>query len=173
MLRSILVSSLVLVSLASWAEGGTDTKNEPAWTGLFIQLPNYDLRYQTPVVEKKDKPRVYRQKASYTWLGGRFETVEITLARDPGFREKYSPEALRKEEKPPTELKLNKKRVWRWAFPEVPGQLDRVRRRLVVVLDADKVILLEQKGSGLTLEDVAKRLDFAKIEKGLARPPRR
>jgi hypothetical protein len=76
---------------------------------------------------------------------------------------------LKKEKNPPKELQVNNKKAWQREFPVTSDF--RVGRRLVVVLDADKAIIIEQKGNGLILQDVAKSFDFAKVEKALANPP--
>jgi hypothetical protein len=155
------------------AEGPSGEKNQPGWPDVFISLGMYGVAYEKPVVGKGDKPESYRQKAIYSWTGGRFEILEVTLARDPAFKDRYSPEALKKEKDPPKELQINKKKAWLWIFPREAGELEQVARRLVVLLDADKAIIIEQKGAGANLEDVARRFDFPKVERALAKPPTR
>ena len=126
-------------------------------------------RIKAPVVLLGETPQTYYQKATYDWMGGRFEQLEITLARDPTFKDKYSAEVLTKEKNPPKELRINDKKAWQWEFPR--ASRTEVARRLVVVLDVDKAIIVEQKGDGANLQDVAKRFDFAKVQKALANPP--
>jgi hypothetical protein len=167
-LCGLVAGSILLLAGAS--------ADEPAagagWPDVFITLDNFGVRYEKPVVGKGEPPDVYRQTARHHWLGGRFEIIEITLARDPAFKERYSAETLRKEKNPPKELEINKKKAWLWELKTEPGKLGQVARRLVVVLDTDKAITIEQKGGGLQLEDVAKKFDFAKVEQALAKPPK-
>ena len=96
---------------------------------------------------------------------------QVTLARDPAFKHSSRQKVLRKQENPPRELEINKKRAWHWKFAREVRKLDEVSQRLVVILDTDKAIIIEQLGYGLSLEEVAKRFDFAKIDKALANPP--
>jgi hypothetical protein len=168
---SALLAVVGLVLSAGASAGRPQEKNGPAWPGVFIKLGGYVATYQRPVVGKGEKPKAYQQKAIYHWTGGRFEVLEITLARDPAFKRKYAAAALRKEKAPPKELEINKKKAWLWELPREQGKLDRIARRLVVVLDGDKALIIEQKGSGAKLEDVARKFDFARIEKALAKPP--
>jgi hypothetical protein len=180
MLRYVIALGFVLPLLASAglllppgaiADEPAQEKNRPAWPDVFILLPMYQETYQKPVVAKGENPMTYRQKAIYDWIGGRFEILEITLARDPAFKSRYSEEALKKEKNPPKALEVNKKKAWRWEFPSQSRDIDKIVRRLVVLLDIDKAIIIEQKGYGADLETVAKKFDFAKVEKALANPP--
>jgi hypothetical protein len=149
------------------------SRYQPGWPEVFTGLDGYVVTYQKPVVGKGEKPDTFQQTAIYLWSGGRDEVLEITLARDPAFRLKYSAEALKNEKSPPKELEVNKRKAWQWDFPREVGKADQVVRRLVVLLDVDKAIMFEQKGSGPTLEHVAKKFDFAKVDKALANPPKR
>jgi len=182
MRRFFIHSLLVALGLAGvhflWLGGvapraAAQEKNQPAWPDSFIQLDGYAATYDPPVVAKGAKPAAYRQKAIYTWTGGRYEVVEITLARDPAFKKRYAPAALKKEKRPPKRLQINKKDAWQFDFPRQQGKVDQVVLRLVVLLAADKAIILEQKGFGANLQEVAKKFDFAKVEKALARPPKK
>jgi len=147
--------------------------DRPGWSDVFVNLGMYSVTYEKPVVGKGEKPDTYSQKAIYSWTGGRYEVLEITLARDPAFKDKYSAEALKKEKNPPKELEVNKKKAWQWEFTGDEGKFNRLARRLVVMLDADKAIIIDQKGFGLDLkDDVAKKFDFAKVEKALSSPPK-
>lgn len=148
-------------------------KSQPGWPGVFIDLPNYLATYAKPVVGKGEPPETYQQTVTYMWLGNRYDEVDVTLARDPAFKDRYAAETLMREKDPPRPREVNKKRAWQWDLPRQAGRLDQVVRRLVVLLDADKAIILEQRGDGLDLEGVAKKFDFAAVEKALANPPRR
>ena len=135
---------------------------------LWPALAGYS-RIKAPVASQGNKPNTYYQKGTYDWSGGRFEQIEITLARDPAFEDKYSAKALLKEKNPPKELQVNEKKAWLWEFPGVAR--NEVARRLVVILDSDKAIIIEQRGSGAKLDEVAKKFDFAKVQKALATEP--
>src|SRR5262245_44733948 len=118
---------------------------KPAWAGVFPDLGvMYSATYDKPVVAKGDKPKEYRQKATYTWTGGRIAEITVTLARDPAFKQTYSEKALKKEKSPPKSVKINKKAAWQWEFPVAADKPDQVARRLVVLLADDKAIIIEQ-----------------------------
>ena len=89
--------------------------------------------------------------------------------RDPAFKEKYATAILRKEKNPPKELEINKKKAWHWIAREAPPR--HVTNVLIVLLDMDKAIIIEQFGTGANVEEVAKRFDFARIEKAWRHPP--
>ena len=173
LLSLLAIAFLVLAKLGSGEEPGQEN-NQPAWPGVFIQLGvMYQETYEKPVVGKGEKPETYRQKAIYMWTGGRFEILEITLARDPAFKERYAADVLKKEKNAPREREVNKKKAWLWEYPREEGKIDQLARRLVVLHDQDKAIILDQKGDGADLEVVAKKFDFVKVEKALANPPKR
>jgi hypothetical protein len=173
----MLVTALLLAGIGAvlprntFAQGLAGQGGKPAWDGVFVNLGMYAVTYEKPLVGKGEKPQAYQQKAVYNWTGGRFEIIHVTLARDPAFKEKYSAEAVKKDKNPPKELEINKKKAWEWKFDLKEGKFDKVARRLVVLLDVDKAIIIEQIGAGLRLEDVAMKFDFSKVEKALANPP--
>jgi hypothetical protein len=138
------------------------------WPELFPKLGNYGLKVEAPKAGAGEKPKVYSQSGRYDWLGGRYEVVTITVARDPAFKEKYSAEAMAKEKKEKNEI--NKRATYLWTFSR-EKDIQKVTNRLVVVLAEDKVITIEQVGSGLNVAEVAKKLDFDKITKALDEPP--
>lgn len=138
------------------------------WEPLFPELQNFDRKVGVPSIDKGDKPAKYGQSVVYEWMGGRFEVLTITLARDPKFKDQYSAEAMKKEKA--EKLEVNKKTAYLWDRMKA-DDLDKVNRRLVVVLADDKVLEITQRGSGLELADVAKQLDFEKAAKALDAPP--
>ncbi len=147
------------------------TADPKGWDALFPTLGNFDRKVSAPKVEKGDKPTVYSQSTTYEWLGGRFEILTIMIARDPKFKVQYSAEAMKKEKPAPESLEVNKKRAYLWDRMKA-DDLDKVNRKLVVVLADDKVLIIEQRGAGLELPDVAKKLDFDKVIKALESPPK-
>src|SRR5262249_55001276 len=71
---------------------GTEPAKTPAlagWLGIFPEFTMYQRSFTTPIVTPEKKPTAYRQTAKYEWSGGRFEVFEVTVARDPAFKEKY------------------------------------------------------------------------------------
>lgn len=156
-----MLASVVLLctSLAADNPGG--------WDALFPSLDNYSLKVEAPKVEKGEKPTAYSQSANYDWMGGRFEAFTITLARDPKFKDKYAADAMKKEKV--EALEVNKKPAYLWDLK--PAKFNDASRRLVVVLADDKVLIVEQRGHGLDVADVAKKLDFDKVLKALENPP--
>jgi len=167
----LLVGISVVMPPNTVGQGLAGQGGKPAWADVFVSLGMYSVTYEKPMVGKGEKPQAYQQKAAYSWTGGRFEIIHVTLARDPAFKDKYSTEALKKGKNPPKELEINKKKAWEWKFDLEDGKFEKVARRLVVLLDADKAIIIEQIGAGLRLEDVAKKFDFSKVEKALSNPP--
>jgi hypothetical protein len=168
---SLTVSGLAVP--AAWsADEPVPGKAQPGWPDVFVSRKGYIAAYEKPVVGKGEKPQTYRQKATYLWSGGRADRLEVTLARDPAFKDTYSAEALKKEPNPPRELENNKKKAWLWEFQRDRFQRDQIAGRLVVLLDADKAIIFEQKDSIQNLEAAAREFDFARIEKVLADPPK-
>jgi hypothetical protein len=146
------------------------TADTPAeWLDLFPHLENFTRKFEPVVVAKGDKPEVYSQAARYDWNGGRFEIITFTIARDPAFKEKYAADTV-KGKPMPEALELNKKLAYLSSSDGAKGR-DLVNKRLVVVLADDKILILEQRGAGLDLAEVAKKLDFDKVAKALASPP--
>jgi len=141
------------------------------WPDLFPELGNFSRTVAAPVVAKGDKPEAYSQKTTYEWLGGRFEILKITVARDPKFKDMYSANAVKLMKLQPTQLEVNKKRALLWEKLAEPDDLKNVSKRLVVVLADDKMLMVEQVGFGLELDEVAKKLDFEKVVKALESPP--
>ena len=145
--------------------------NPGGWPELFPTLGNFDRKVAAPVVAKGDKPETYSQATTYEWLGGRFEILTITIARDPAFKEKYAAEAVKKMKPAPEAVEVNKKRAYLWDKLAGENDLKNVNKRLVVVLADDKILTVEQVGFGLELDEVAKKLDFEKVVKALESAP--
>lgn len=147
------------------------TADDPGgWPELFPALPNFDRKVAAPVVAKGDKPETYSQATTYEWMGGRFEVLTITLALDPAFKTQYADDAVKKLKPAPEAVEVNKKRAY-LSDRMKADELDKVNRTLVVVLADDKILKIEQRGGGLDLADVAKKLDFEKVVKALESAP--
>lgn len=148
---------------------------DPKATDYVALFPDLGGMYTRLVLKsevgKAEKPDTYKQTATYSWNGGRYETLTVTIARDPAFKDKYSAEAMKKEKTPPTEVELGKKKAYLWELAK-DGGIDQVSHRLVVVLAADKVLLIEQIGSGAQLDKFAAKFDLEKVEKALDAPPK-
>jgi hypothetical protein len=133
------------------------------WLGVFPELQGYQRTFTAPVVEKKDA--AYRQTAKYEWTGGAVRLVEVTLARDPAFKERYAEEALKKDPGAPEQVKVGERIGWLWKVAK-EGDKDPwpLQARLVVPLGGDPW------GEGLAA--LARRFDLKKIEKALDAAPR-
>lgn len=142
-------------------EGGAE-KREPlaGWYGVFPELTNYQRKFQPPVINLKNRS-IYSQTASYEWLGGRLETLQVTLARDPAFQTQYAPETIRKQEEAATAVQVRGKDGWLLN-----------RNHLVVMLAEDKALIVRREGDGPDLTEVVQRFHLAAIEKALANAPR-
>jgi hypothetical protein len=142
-----------------------------SWDEFFPALENFGRMPATPKIEKNakdEKPVAWSQTVDYEWLGGRYEHHTITLARDAKFKEQYSAEAMKKAKY--EKLEVNKKTAYLWNR-EQPDKLEDVNKRLVVILADDKVLIIEQKGFGLDLANIAKKFDFDKVIAAMDTPP--
>lgn len=162
----------IMLALASL---GADDK-PGGWPDLFPELGNFSRKVYTPTLTKDanppkdDKPKLYSQEARYEWLGGRFEVLTVKIWRDSSHKETYAADAVKKLKPAAMELTINKKRAYLWNLMQA-DKLDKVNAWLVVVLDDDKVLVIQQYGAGLELAEVAKKLDFDKIIQALENPP--
>ncbi len=126
----------------------------------------YTTKVQKAEVGKGEKPESYSQSCTYTATDPNLpaETLTVTLARDPAFKEKYAADALKREKTPPKELKVAKHQAYLW-------DLGDNKKRLVVVLADDKVVVAEQTGTGQDLPKWAAKWKLTGIEKLLDTPP--
>jgi hypothetical protein len=152
-------------------------KPEPlaGWASVFPELAGYCRSFLAPIVSAEKPPFAYRQTARYEWLGGAAKHLEVTLARDPAFKQKYATETLRKDAMRPKEIKVGTRTGWLWNLAkEGESKPDQVVWRLVVLLAADKVLLFEGRGPGPWEEalGLGQRFDLARTEAALAQPPR-
>jgi hypothetical protein len=152
-------------------------KPEPraGWFGVFPELAGYGRSFLAPVVAAEKQPVAYRQTARYEWLGGALKHLQVTLARDPAFKQKYAAETLRKDALAPKEVKVGTRTGWLWSLEKEAGSKpDQLAWRLVVPLAADKAVVFEGRGAGPWEEvtGLAQRFDLARAEAALAQPPR-
>lgn len=173
----VFVASMGLVMNDIPEGNAADAKAAPlaGWLGVFPEMTNYGRTFTAPVVtaDKDKKPVIYRQSVKYDWLGGDLRQFEVTLARDPAFKEKYAADTLRKEAKPPTEVKVGKKAGWLWELERQEGKFDAVVNRLVIPLAEDKALIVEDKsGRKEIMLDLAATLDLARMTAALDAPPR-
>ncbi len=167
--RTLRMAIMAFGSLVMFGETSNAAEPRAGWADVFVNLGMYQLTFTEPVVNKEKT--AYRQTAKYEWTGGREEVLEVTVARDPAFKEKHAAETLKKDKTPPQEVEVGNKKAWLWTFPLEAGKPDQITGRLIVVLDADKALIIERKGMGLALPELAKKFDLARIEKALAEPP--
>jgi len=164
----------------NWAGGGATAdapKPDPkaGWLGVFPELTGYQRTFTAPVVmtDKDKKPIAYRQTAKYEWTGGDIRLFEVTLARDPAFKQKYAAENLRKEAKAPKEVRVGKLTGWLWQFEPDKTKPDAIANRLVVPLAEDKVLIVEDKfGKQEIMLGLLEQFDLAGITKALEAPPK-
>jgi hypothetical protein len=143
-----------------------DDKADSGLEKVFIQLNNYSRTLNEPM--KDSTAGIYQQTAVYDWSGGRFERIEITLVRNPTNFKKQFNQLVKGQNNPPKDVEVNGKKGWLWENKEESSKFDRVTGRLALVLNDDKAIFLEQKGTGANLVEVAKKFDFEKVDKALA-----
>jgi hypothetical protein len=134
------------------------------WFGVFPELPGYQRTFQSPMIAADKKS--YRQAVRYEGTGGRIEQIEVILTRDPALKDRFTAEALKKEERPPKEVKVGAKSAWLWLGA------DGSPRRLVVPLADDK--MLELLGSGMIADLLkpADAWDLPRATAALDMPPR-
>ena len=113
-----------------------------------------------------DSIKTYSQVCTYTSTDANLpaETLIVTIAHDPAFKEKYSAEAIKKEKTPPKEVKVGKKKAYLW-------DLGDNKKRLVVVLGDEKAVTVEQTGNNQDLAKWAAKWKVDLIEKALDTPP--
>lgn len=136
------------------------------WADLLPPRQGYDLQFKKPTIDGEK----YSQKAEYLWTGGRIDTLDVIFLRDPAVKDRYSDEAMKKDKHGPTGLVVNKKQTWHWIYAR--DESKEIRSKLVVILSPDKAMILEQKYHDFDLQEFAKKLDYAKIEKAMANPPK-
>ena len=157
---------LVTVLVAAAAPAPAAAK-PPAFAGWYDLLPPSNNRlfpqYDAPVVPKPsgDEQR-YSQAAHFDALTGLPRAFTVTLARDPAFKTQHSKVALTKSTA--TTLEIGKRTAWVW----------KGEKKVIVPLGDDTAVVIEtDPGSEpMPVVEYAKSLDYDRIEKALAAPPR-
>ena len=129
------------------------------WMGVFTLVGNYDRKFEKPKVDKK----TYQQTASYTWLGGRAETVNVTLLRDAELAKRYTKDGVKKLPALPKEVAVGDYVGW-----------DSGDGTLVIVLGEERLLKLEAptwKFHKSDLAGFAKHFDLKACAKALDNPP--
>jgi hypothetical protein len=172
-----LVPAVLLCVVAAAAAQGPGEKGKPlaGWPGVWPELSGYQRTFTAPTVAPGKGPEKYAQTVKYEWTGGAIRLLEVTLARDPAFRERYSPDALKKDPGKPELVKVGKADGWLWRLVK-EGDKDPwpLQARLVIPLGADRALILDARGQGpwVPLGMVAKDFDLEKLGKALDGPPR-
>jgi hypothetical protein len=173
---SLFVALAVLPAAAPAPDPPKKFYGGAGWYGVFPPLPGYNAIFSVPVVAKGEKPTEYRQKVEYGWTGGALKGLDVTLARDPAFKKKYAPDALKKEDPAPTEMKVGKHTAWLWIYEAKKGEDDPLVARVVVPLGEDTAFILEAKGQGpwgkKEWAKLAENFDMAKMAEAVKAPPR-
>src|ERR1700676_3861721 len=105
--------ALIAVLLGASFVATTPAQEEKApklagWIGVFPLVGNYDRKFEKPKVDKQ----VYSQTVSYTWMGGRAETVNVTLLRDAELAKRYTKDGVKKLPALPKEVKVGEMVGW-------------------------------------------------------------
>ena len=154
---SLLVALFLLVTMAMAQQ--PEKANRAGWIGVYPHIGNYDAKFKKPKVDKE----TYQQKASYTWTGGRLESIEITLIRDAELAKRYTKDGVKKLPAVPKEVKVGDHVGW-----------DTGNGSLVIVLGDDRLLKLDAptwKFHQSNLAGFAKRFDLKACAKALDRPP--
>src|SRR4051794_21974458 len=178
--KSLVLGLVVCASLTSGGAGARQKPGKPepltGWPEVFPKLLGYQKTYTAPVVEGGKESKKYRQRARYEWTGGAARRVEVTLARDPAFKDRYAAAALAKDPGKPRQVKVGDRTGWLWDLKK-EGDKDAwaPRQRLVVPLGDDRAAIFEARGPGPWaggLDRFAAPFDLGRIAKALDTPPR-
>jgi hypothetical protein len=175
-----LLSLLAIPALALAAQPGQQPPPRQAlagWLGIFPTMLGYQRTFTAPVIEGEAKKMVYRQTVKYEWTGGAARLVEVTAARDAAFKQRYSAAEVAKEKQPPASIKVGDYPALLWKFDKPAKEREDwpLAARLVVLLDEDRVLMLEFRGPGPwggSWESYAEKFDLKKTKSALDQPPR-
>jgi hypothetical protein len=168
-MRGSLLWMAALAFLTARAVGG-EPQPGAGWFGVFPPGPvNYDHRFLAPAVADGKEPTAYRQEVQYDWLGNDFRQAKATLARDPDFKTKYAPDALKQQGA--VEVVVGKKSGW---LLPTRGAGIQQERDLIVPVGTEKAVIVTGIGHFGDQEAIqlAASFDLAKVEDALSKPPR-
>jgi hypothetical protein len=162
--RSILfVASFVIA-----ASPGQAGEQAPAFAGWYDLIPPCQKRlypqFDQPVIDKrKGRETCYAQTARFDAMTGLPRSFHVTVARNPDFKTQFAPDTLKKA--PASILEIGKRKAWVWED----------KKKVVIPLGDDKAVVLETDpaSQAMPLVEYAKSLDYDRIEKALAKPPRK
>lgn len=163
-MRIVMFVCAVLLMQAGFARSvWAQEKKEPIppRAGWLLRFPviqvGYIKAFRAPQIKKDDRT-VYSQTVQYEWSGGRIGSISVTLLRDAA--------AVRDFGKIKEEVKEQK----------IDGfKAIRQEKKLIVLLDADKALVLESAVGDFDVHDPAKiAADFGlkEVARALANPPR-
>jgi hypothetical protein len=166
MKRTLFISAALTLALSPAASPqavGAD-RSLAGWYDLFPPYQkHFRPTYDKPVVAKKEAAdTTYSQTARFDLATNLPRAFSATVARDPEFKKRLGREAMKGA--PATALEIGKRTAWVWDD----------KKKVVVPLGDDKAVLLEvdPHSQPMALVEYAKSLDYDRIEKALAKPPR-
>lgn len=162
--RSLYLVAFLVVA----ASAGPSDAKPPAYAGWYDLFPpcqkHFHPMYDAPVIEKdKDRVTGYSQTVHFDFMTNLPRSFRVTVARDPAFKTQYGTEAMKKAKA--DSFEVGKKREgWVWAD----------KKKVVVPLGDDKAVILETDpySEHMPIVEYAKSMDYDRIEKALAKPPR-
>jgi hypothetical protein len=152
---------LAAITLCTTIEAQDKTERVLAgWPGLFPDGLNYHRRFEKPKSDKQS----WQQSARYEWMGGRAETIRVTLLRDAAEFKRYQ-----FGDKNPLPFDVKKVKIDERVGWEFPGG------KLVIDLASDRLMILETPTFKFHRSDLvgfAKRFPLDACAKALENPPR-
>jgi hypothetical protein len=172
----IALAAVPIMALATAAGTGAQDKKQTTagWPGIFPEMNGYSRSYKPPIVEGDKKNPVYRQSAEYVWTGGADRHLTVTVARDAKFKKLYSAEEVKKTKPAPEKIDIAKHEAWLWKFERDMKDVRPLHARLVVLLEGDRVLIVELSGFGPFANDaeaVVGKIDLGRLKKTLDNPP--
>ena len=157
----------LFIALVHWACSAATAAEKPrvfaGWFDLFPRSQHLSPQYEQPVVKKmKEGETKYSQSVHFDAMTGLPRSFTATVARDPEFATMYSPDNLKKAAA--KSFKIGTRTAWVWAD----------EKKVIVPIGDDKAVIIEldAKSQAMPLVEYAKSLEYDRIEKALADPPR-
>jgi hypothetical protein len=159
--KSLALIAVLLGAIFVVTTPAQEGKTPPlaGWLGVFPLVKNFDRKFEKPTVDKQ----TYSQTVRYSWLGGRAETVNVTLIRDAELAKRYTKDGVKKLPALPKEVKVGELVGW-----------DCSDGTLIVVLGEDRLMKLETPTWKLHQPDMvawAKHFPLEACAKALDDPP--